>query len=192
MFKYDEKLFRRYTKNALKRKLTVCLFTDDCALISSTKKGAERAVAEYQNTGRAFAFTVSIPKTMHMVARKEAAGYDKTPLALNGGKICAVKDFTYLGSTITPGRMDVEVEWKVPLVSRAFGALRRVVLLDKNLKLVTKRKIYLACILSVLMYGSMCWIPLKKHVRKLNSFHYRCIRNILGITNMEQWSQHHI
>ena len=116
-----------------------------------------------------------------MVVGRESAECDKTPLPVNGGEICAVEDFTYLGSTIAAsGRMDVEVERRVALTSRAFGALRRAVFLDKNLRLVTKRKIYPACILSVLMYGSECWIPLKKHVRKLNSFHHRCIRNILG------------
>ena len=43
--------------------------------------------------------------------------------------------------------------------------------------------------LSVLLYGAECWIPLKKHIRKLNIFHHRCLRAILGITNRQQWSE---
>ena len=50
----------------------------------------------------------------------------------------------------------------------------------------TKRKLYNACVLSVLLYGAECWIPLRKHVRKLNTFHHRCIRIILGISNKQQ------
>ncbi len=57
----------------------------------------------------------------------------------------------------------------------------------KNLTLTTKKKIYQACILSVLLYGSECWIPLNKHISKLNSFHHRCTRTILGISNKQQW-----
>ena len=63
-------------------------------------------------------------------------------------------------------------------------------LLDKHLKLTTKRKIYNACVLSVLLYGAECWVLLRKQEKKLNTFHHRCIRNILGITNRQQWSEH--
>ena len=31
-----------------------------------------------------------------------------------------------------------------------------------------KDKVYQACVLSVLLYGSECWIPLKRHTNKLN------------------------
>ena len=72
---------------------------------------------------------------------------------------------------------------------RAFGALRKSVFLDKNLSLTTKQKIYSAYVLSVLLYGAECWIPLRKHEKKLNTFHHRCIRIILGISNQWQWSE---
>ena len=36
-YKYDEKLFRRYTRNAMERKLTECLFADDGAILASTR-----------------------------------------------------------------------------------------------------------------------------------------------------------
>ena len=46
-FKYDRKLFRRYTANACEKKLTECQFAD-AALLSSTRSGAESAAVEYQ------------------------------------------------------------------------------------------------------------------------------------------------
>ena len=61
---------------------------------------------------------------------------------------------------------------------------------DRNLSLSIKKRIYSACVLSVLMYGAECWIPLKKHNRKLNTFHHRCIRISVGISNRQQWSEH--
>ena len=40
-----------------------------------------------------------------------------------------------------------------------------------------------------MLYGSECWTPLRKHYRKLNAFHHRCIRTIMGISNRQQWIQ---
>ena len=43
--------------------------------------------------------------------------------------------------------------------------------------------------MSVLLYGAECWTPLRRHTRKLNTFHHRCIRTILGISNNQQWTE---
>ncbi len=69
-------LFRRYTSNAMERKLTECLFADDGAILASTRLGAERAVTEFQSASKDFGLTVSIPKTKHMVTGREAAACD--------------------------------------------------------------------------------------------------------------------
>ena len=83
----------------------------------------------------------------------------------------------------------MDVERRIAQASRAFGALRKSVLLNCNLKVITKHKVYQACMLSVLI-GSECWSPLKKDLKKLDSFYNRCVRlTILGITNKQQWSQ---
>ena len=101
-----------------------------------------------------------------------------------------VGEFQYLGSVIAAsGRIDNEVEKRIAQASRAFGALRKAVFLDKNLSLKSKKAIYQACVLTVLLYGSECWTPLRKHLKKLNSFHHRCVRTILGISNQQQWAQ---
>lgn len=49
--------------------------------------------------------------------------------------------------------------------------------------------VYQACVLSVLLYGSECWTPLKRQLKKLDSFHNRCIRTIMDISNKQQWEQ---
>lgn len=74
-------------------------------------------------------------------------------------------------------------------IYRAFGALRRSVLLDSNLNISIKCKVNLACVLSVVLYRSECWTPLTKNLKKLDSFHNGCIRTILGISNKQQWSE---
>ena len=84
----------------------------------------------------------------------------------------------------------MDIDRRIAQASKAFGALRKAMFLHRNLSLSTKRRIYTACVLSVLLYGAECWTLLAKHYRKLNTFHHRCIRIILGITNRQQWFQH--
>ena len=51
-----------------------------------------------------------------------------------------------------------DVERRIIKVSQAFGALKKPDFRDKNLTLNTKRKVYQACVLAVLLYGTECWI----------------------------------
>ena len=85
--------------------------------------------------------------------------------------------------------MDSDVERRIAQAFKAFGSMRRALFMDKDLSIRTKRKIYQACVISVLLYGSECWTLLRRHKRKLDSFHHRCVRTILGISNRQQWAQ---
>ena len=112
-------------------------------------------------------------------------------MQLAHGTISCVEEFTYLGSSVSSvGRIDDEVGKHIANASKAFGALRRAVFKDRNLTTNIKRQVYQACVLSVLLYGSECWTPLRKHLKRLNAFHHCCIRTILGITGRQQWEQH--
>ena len=79
-YKQDKKLFRRYTKNANKQKISECLFADDGALLASSRSGAETAATVYQETSRKFGLTVHTTKTKHMVVGREATSSDEEPL----------------------------------------------------------------------------------------------------------------
>ena len=103
-----------------------------------------------------------------------------------GGEIGSGDEFPYFGSVIAvSGRMDTDVDNRIAKASRAFGTLRKAVFLVRDLSLFTKRMIYQACVMSVLLYGAECWIPLRRHIKKRNTFHHRCIRTILGIFNSQ-------
>ena len=45
----------------------------------------------------------------------------------------------------------------------------------------TKLRVYQACVMSTLLYGSESWTPYTRHGRRLNTFHLRCLRRILQI-----------
>ena len=138
----------------------------------------------YQQTNHEFGLTVSIPKTKHMVTGRLVEEEDLASIVLEGGEVEAMEEFPYLGSLVdSSGKMDADVNRRVAQASKAFGALRKAVFLDKDLKLATKKRVYNARVLSVFLYGAECWIPLRQHEKRLNTFHHRCIRTILGISN---------
>ena len=50
------------------------------------------------------------------------------------------------------------------------------------LTISNKMKVYQACVLSTLLYSSKTWTLYSCQERRLNTFHLRCLRRILGIT----------
>ena len=46
----------------------------------------------------------------------------------------------------------------------------------------TKLQVHQACVLSMLLYGSESWTTYARRENRLESFHLRCLRRILGIT----------
>ena len=75
---------------------------------------------------------------------------------------------------------------RVTKVSKAFGALWELIFRDGNLSLRTKRKVYKAVVLGVLLYGSETWTTKRDAVKRLEVFHNRCLKGILGITAAQQ------
>ncbi|GAB1611165.1 uncharacterized protein LOC115228424, partial [Argonauta hians] len=57
---------------------------------------------------------------------------------------------------------------------------------NKMLTIRTKVKVYQACVLSTLLYGSETWTLYSHQERRFNTFHMRSLRRLLGIT----WQDH--
>ena len=111
-------------------------------------------------------------------------------MQVEGGSLEVVKHFTYLGSNISrDGEVTVEIDCRIAKASRAFGCLKKPIFQDRNLSIATKRQVYRAVVLSVLLYGAETWVLKAQHVKCLNSFHNRCIRTILGVTRYQHWKE---
>ena len=101
-----------------------------------------------------------------------------------------VNEFPYLGSLVASnGRVDSEIDKRIASASMAFGALQHAVFKNALLSIGTKTKAYQACVLPVLLYGGECWTPLKRNLKRMNSFHRRCLRTVLGINNRKQLAE---
>ena len=189
-YKHDRKLFRRYTRNAEETRLTELQFADDASLLARTREGAEEAIHKYMEVASDFGLSISVPKTKLMVSGREATAEDRAPIPTGDEQVESVTEFSYLGSVISSsGRVQPDIDKRIAQASRAFGALRQPVFNNRDLRVETKRKVYQACVLSILLYGAECWTPLRKDLKRLESFHHRCIRRTLGITNQQQWDE---
>ena len=64
----------------------------------------------------------------------------------------------------------------------ALSRLTKCVWFNNKLSDHTKVNVYKACVISTLLYGSESWTMRAHHEKRLNVFHMRCLRRILGIT----------
>ena len=130
--------------------------------------------------------TMSIPTTKLLVVGT-CDEEDLRPLTIRGKNIEVVSDFRNLGALVEAhGEVLMDVEDRIGRTSRAFGALCRPVFRDSNLSLRTKRMVYRAVVLGVLLYGAETCVNKSAATRKLESFNSRCLRCILGITRVQQ------
>ena len=121
-----------------------------------------------------------------MVTSYNVSEDEKMAINTDLGRVEHVQHFQDIGSVICEGgSQDTEIDRLLGKASKAFRTLKRAVFNDKVLTISTKRLIYPACVLSVLLYGCECWIPLRRHLKRLESFHHRCARTVLGISNKQ-------
>ena len=98
-----------------------------------------------------------IPKTKFFVAGHFASEADCAPILVAGDQVECVPSFVYLGSVITPDtRSCHDVARRIANGAKAFGALLEV-FRDPTLSLSTKRHLYSACVVSILLYSAECW-----------------------------------
>ena len=172
LYQLDQQLFRRSTSGAGKVYVNECQFADDVALLATSRAGAEGAIGAYHSAAAAFGLTVSYSKTKFLVAGHGVTEEDMLPIMTPGGSVECVSVYAYLGSQISSDGQLEEVEKRIAAALRAFGALRHAVFRNSALSLTTKRFVYQACVLSVLLYGGECWTPYKRHLVHLNRFLY--------------------
>jgi hypothetical protein len=99
---------------------------------------------QYQSTCSSFGLTISTEKTKHRVTGRLAVESDRDPIPVTGGELASVDEFTYLGSVVSSSAsINTDVSNRISRASKAFGALRKAVFLDKNLTLQTKKMAYM-------------------------------------------------
>lgn len=155
------------------------LFADDAAVTSHTEQQLQSLMDRFSQACKDFGLTISLKKTNVM-----GQDVDSPPaISIDNYELDVVHQFTYLGSTISDNlSLDVEISQRIGKAATTLGRLTSRVWENPKLTAATKMAVYQACIISTLLYGSESWTTYAKQERKLNSFHLRCLRRILGIT----------
>lgn len=107
------------------------------------------------------------------------------------GVISSTKLFRYLGSMLSFNMNDEQdIDRRIELASKAFGMIQKDVFASKHVSYMVKHRIYIALVLSILLYGSDCWYTRMDLYRKLQKFHHRCMRIMYGISLNKMWRRH--
>lgn len=153
------------------------LYADDAAFCAYTAEDLQSIMDSFSQACTNFGLTISIKKTEILSCFSQEAVIHIHESALKN-----VDNFTYLGSSISSvNSLDHEINCRLGKAGTSFGRLTKRVFSNKRLTLRTKIKVYEACVLSILLYGSESWVTYRRQEHKLNSFHLRCLRNILQI-----------
>ena len=185
--RHDGKLFNlarlRAKTKTIRVLLRELLFADDAALASHSEQGLQRLLDCFSSACHEFSLTISIKKTVVMVQNAPCPPV----ITVNGSSLAVVDRFTYLGSTVTHNlSLDIEINIRIGRAASVMSKLKLRVWENKNLSIQTKLRVYEACVLGTLLYGSETWTTYAVQEAKLNAFHMRCLRRILGITWMDR------
>ena len=154
------------------------LFADDAALATHTEDALQRLIDHFAHACSEFDVTINLKKT-----NMSSQDTSRAPtIKISDYTLEVVDDFTYLGSTISMNlSLDSEINRPIGKAAATMAKLTKRVWENRLLTENTKMRVYQACVLSTLLYGSEAWTAYQCQERCLNTFHMRCLRRILGI-----------
>ncbi|XP_063598682.1 uncharacterized protein LOC134775152 [Penaeus indicus] len=159
------------------------LFADDCALAAHSEEDLQELADCFATAAKMFGLTISIKKTE--VLRQLAPNTTRPPpnITMDGNTLKNVESFKYLGSSInSAANLDDEVLCRISQASRAFGRLHTRIWQERGISTKTKLSVYWAVELPSLLYGCEIWTCYRRHIKKLDQFHLRCLRKILRVS----------
>lgn len=162
-----------------KVQLIELLFADDAALATHSEAALQRLINRFAAACTEFGLTISLKKTEVMSQDVSTA----PSISIGDHTLEVVNKFTYLGSTISNNlSLDPELNCRIGKATTAMARLTKRVWENDMLTVKTKMKVYQACVLSTLLYGSEAWTLYSHQEHRLNTFHLRCLRRLLGLT----------
>ena len=152
-------------------------FADDLALLSHTSDHMQEKTSRLNESAQQIGLRISRRKSEVMTLNIN------NPQGIKVGEeeLPTTEEFTYLGSTVrNDGGAGKDIKNRLSKARHAFKTLSKV-WKSQHIGLRTKLKLYKACVLSTLLYGSECWRMTDGDLRKLSTFHTKSLRCIMRI-----------
>ena len=100
----------------------------------------------------------------------------------DGSFVHFVPEFKYLGSYVHHTlRDDFDIEKRIEAASKMFGTMRECIFSKMQVSYLAKRAAYVSIVLPTLLYGAETWAISSASLRKLESFHNRCVRSMCHV-----------
>ena len=154
-------------------------FADDIALIAETNESLQNMTNKLETEAGKIGLRINAVKTKIM-----QTGNASTVVHITTGQrpVEQVPHFTYLGSSLSnDGSIHTDVKHRIGKASAIFQRLQSVWTTSK-IRTATKLKFYNTIVIPTAIYASETWKFTTKITQKLDAFHQRCLRKILGIT----------
>ena len=162
--------------------LTDLDFADDIALLANTKECLQKMTTKLEAAASNVGLRINSEKTKLM---QLGNANRSTGITVGWQSIEAVKQFTYLGSVLSnDGNTEADVNCRIGKTSAVFQRLRQV-WSTTTINSKAKIRLYNTIILRTAIYASEPWKITTRIAGKLNVFHQRCLRRILGITYLD-------
>ena len=155
------------------------LFADDATVMTHTQRELQLLMDHFSQACKDFGLIISLKKTNILCQDILAPPF----ITINDYELAVIHQFTYLGSTITNNlSLDPEINKMIRNAATTLAHPTSRVWTNPKLTMKTKMAVYNACILSTLLYGSKTWTTYAHQEKRLNTFHLRSLRCILGIS----------
>ena len=111
-----------------------------------------------------------------------ASSPDVPTFSIGGNQLKNSEYFTYLGSNLSfSGDLTNEIQRRINHASSAFGRLSNRVFCNQDHTIHTKIAVHNAVVISTILYGCETWVPCRRHIRLLESFHIRRLQLAHGL-----------
>ena len=155
------------------------LCADDAGVATHTQEELQSLMECFSQACKDFGLTISLKKTNVLGHGTVVAPV----ITIDDYELDAVCQYTYLGSTIIDNlSLDADIEKRVGKAASTLARLTARVWTSPKLSAKANMAVYNACVISTLLYGSETWTTYAGQERRLNTFHLRSIRRILGIS----------
>lgn len=158
-------------------------FADDQAMVANSNAGLQRIMDNLNETSKEYGMKINLKKTKVMrISRNEGR---KITINIAGEKLEQVKQFNYLGSTITEDcKSQGEIRRRIILGKEAYNKNKE--LMRGKLELSLKKRLIKTLIWSVVLYGSETWTMQKEDIKRLEAFEMWLWRRIMKV----KWTEH--
>jgi len=155
------------------------LYADKATFVATSTSTLQNLCSSFASACAEFHTTISLSKAVGL-----SQGPCSSPhISINGAVLQPDDEFCYQGSTVdNTNSLKSELDIRIGKAATTFGQLRPRVWSNGNLSIRVKIQVYMSCVVGVLLYGCETWTTYRHQERRLNAFHMRCLRSILGLS----------